>query len=66
MQTAAIDTAKGITYVDATLLADITAHYNAYHAAYTAVESALSKRVGETAESVAALETLKLFIRHMA
>jgi hypothetical protein len=65
MQTAAIDPAKGITYVDATLLADITAHYNAYHAAYTAVEAALSKRVGETAESVAAIETLKLFIRHI-
>ena len=63
--TSAIDQAKGTAYLDAVLLADLTAHYTAYNTAYAETEAALSKRVGETAESNAALETLKMYVSHL-
>ena len=63
--TANIDKNKETAYLDDALLADLTAHYEAYNAAYAETDAALSKRVGETAESNAALEKLKMYVSHL-
>ena len=68
IETATIDAGKGITYVNPTMLGELgefTTHHNAYNAAYTEVESALGKRITETAESTAALDKLKMYLSHM-
>jgi hypothetical protein len=51
--------------IPAPLLAELTTHYAAYHAAYETVEVARSRRKVETAESAAAMSRLQMFISHM-
>ncbi|MCP4238926.1 MAG: hypothetical protein GY770_36045 [Aestuariibacter sp.] len=68
IKAATIDQAQGLSYVDANLLTDPSAFvelYNAYNAAHIQVESAIGKRVGETAESNAALDKLRMYISHL-
>ena len=64
LEAAAQDAALGVSYADAAFMAEFTAHYEAYDEAYVKVQATLSARVRETAESVAALERLKMFISH--
>jgi hypothetical protein len=58
--------ASGTTQrIPAELLAEVTAHHDAYAAAHNAVQIALSQRVGETAEAKAAADRLYMYISHM-
>ena len=47
------------------LLADLTAHYNAFKAADSAVKTALGDRKVETAESAAAMAKLNMYTSHL-
>ncbi len=58
-------TEVGTQRLDATLIADLTAHYDTYRLAYDNVEAALSRRKNETAESAVAMARLQMFISHM-
>ena len=55
----------GTQRLPAPLLADLTAHYAAYRAAYDAVEAVLSQRKTETAESAAAITRLQMYLSHL-
>ena len=57
--------AGGTTMLNAALLTDLTAHYDAFKAASSAVKTALGNRKAETAESVAAMNKLKMYSSHM-
>jgi hypothetical protein len=67
VQTATDDAAivGGTTLLPAALLADLTAHYNAFDAANSAVKTTLGDRKAETAESVVAMAELKMYTSHM-
>ena len=67
VQTATNDAAivGGTTLLPAALLADLTAHYNAFDAADRAVKTALGDRMAETAESAAAMAELNMYASHM-
>jgi len=67
VQTATDDAAiAGSTpLLPAPLLADLTAHYTAFKAASSAVQTALGNRKAETAENAAAMAKLKMYISHM-
>ena len=58
-------TGGGTTMLNPALLADLTAHYNAFKAASSAVKTALGNRKAETAESVAAMNKLKMYSSHL-
>ncbi|MDA0242786.1 MAG: hypothetical protein OT477_05180 [Chloroflexi bacterium] len=52
-------------HIPAPLLAELTAHYQAYRAAYEAAQAALSRRKTETAESAAAMARLQMYLSHL-
>ncbi|MCA9936708.1 MAG: hypothetical protein H6662_01580 [Ardenticatenaceae bacterium] len=64
IQTAALDKEMGNAYADDALMADFSAHYTAYDAAFVEMRGALGNRVRETAESTAVFEKLKMYISH--
>ena len=55
----------GTSMLPPPLLADLTALYAEFKAADNAVKSALGNRKAETAESVAAMDRLKMYISHI-
>lgn len=65
IKTAEATLLEGTQRVPAPLLAEMTAHYAAYRAAYDAAEAALSRRKTETAESAAAMGRLQMFVSHL-
>ena len=66
VQTATDDAAVGgTTLLPAPLLADLTTHYDAFKAASRAAKTALGNRKAETAESAAAMATLRMYISHL-
>ena len=55
----------GTERIPAALMAELTIHYAAYHAAYEAAEVARSRRKITTAESAAAMSRLQMFVSHL-
>ena len=64
IKAAALDAERATTYIDASFISTFATHYEAYAAAYAAVQSTLAGRVIETAESQAALNKLKMYVSH--
>lgn len=65
IQTAVLDSANRLDYLDAGLQQDLTTHYLAYNDAYEKAQAALGSRVSETAESSEAQATLQQYVSHL-
>jgi len=65
LQTAVLDQANGNPYLDTALFDELTTFFASFDVAYKAATAALGTRVGESAESQAAMAVLMMHIRHM-
>ncbi len=65
LQTAVLDQAASTPYLDTVLVDELTTFFATFDAAYQAATAALGTRVGESAESQAAMAVLIMHIRHM-
>lgn len=65
LQTAVLDQANGNSYLDTVLFDELTTFFATFDAAYKASTAALGTRVGESAESQAAMVILMMHVRHM-